>query len=140
MSREITIDNRRYNIGTIDVFQQFHVARRIGPMVLGIIAAVQGGEDDGPESLLNLVSGPMANALAEMRQDDADYVLYECLSAVRVVEGEGNLVTLYDKARKQLRYADLKMPAMLSLVYSVLQDNLGSFFPTGQQESTPAKD
>ena len=57
-----------------------------------------------------------------------------------VVEGESQLVPLYDKSMKRLRYSDLTMPAMMNLTIAVIQDNLGSFFPIGQQASTPQQD
>jgi hypothetical protein len=131
-SRKITIGERTYLIGSLDCFQQFHVARRLGPMLLSVLAAAAQAPDDADfESLL---SGPLVEHLATMNQEDVDFVLCTCLGVVRVQLSDNGTAPLWDKTSKQLRYQDLQMPAMLQLTIAVCKDNLGSFFPTRQPE------
>lgn len=126
----VTIDNRKYLVGALNCFEQFHVARRLGPMLLSALASAA----QAPESadFMDLLSGPLIEHLATMKDADVDHILHTCLGAVRVSEADNASAPLYDKIAKQLRYQDLHMPAMLQLTVAVCKDNLGSFFPTRQ--------
>lgn len=138
----VTLDNRQYSIGKLDVFQQFHVARRMAPLMMALLGAVRstpGSTDSVPDVSLDATSGALADALSTMKEEDVNYVLYSCLSVVKVVENGNSLVGLYDKNSKMLRYSDITMQTMLALAINVIQDNLGSFFLSGQQESIPAQ-
>jgi hypothetical protein len=104
-------------------------------MLLSVFASAAQAPDDA--NFMDLLSGPLVAHLATMPQDDVDFVLHTCLAAVRVQQADGkSSIGLYDKGSKQLRYQDLKMPAMLQLTIAVIKDNLGSFFPLGQPESS----
>lgn len=142
-------DERQYSIGKLNVFQQFHVTRRLAPLAASLLSAFQSAattkpslteqtNDPATEQMHNLDVGFMALAdtLSSMKQDDLDFILQTCLGVVSVIEKGGALVPLFDKNIGQLRYADLNMPTMINLTMQVIQENLGSYFLSGQQQPT----
>lgn len=133
--RKVTLKERVYLIGSLDVIKQFHVARRLGPLVLSFFAGAatsgEGGEEVGFASLL---SPQLVEYLASVDDAQAEYIIYTCLSAVRVQNPDNSSVPVYNAALKRLQFQDLQMPDMITLVQNVIKDNLGSFFPSGQPE------
>jgi hypothetical protein len=143
--RTVTVDKDTYVIGALNCFEQFSVARRLAPMmatVFNTFSDIQpklavATDDDSKFSLIaEVAAGPLAEALATMKEEDVQHILTMCLAAVSKREGTTEL-SVYDRGSKRLRYSTLQMPAMINLVVNVIMDNLGSFFPTGQPSSNP---
>jgi hypothetical protein len=133
----IVIDGRKYLVGRLDLFEAVGVARRLGPSLLSAVWAVLSAKDTGASTVGALLTGPVIEGLSKMTDDDTNWVLKTCLGVVRVEEG-GTSSPVYDKAIKQMRYSDISMPAALHLVKAVIEENFGSFFPSGQPSSNPA--
>lgn len=138
---EFEFGDRVYKIGLLDVFEQFHVSRRLTPVLaaggLAMFKALseqqKAGQGLGPTDWL-LMMAPMAEVLAKMPQEDADYVLHTCLKVVRVKAADKWSVLLTGGGA--LLIADLGLPATLRLVVEVLQHNLGDFFPQNLKEGS----
>lgn len=118
---DITINDKNYRIGRLDARRQFHVVRRLAP-IIGGLTDLERCKDD-PLAALE----PLADAIASMRDQDADYVLNTCLAAVERRQPTGGWAKLMTTGG-DLMFQDLDMAAMLRLVWAVLQENLQGFF------------
>lgn len=117
---EIQINEKKYRTGRMDARRQFHVVRRLAPILSGLtdLKKMMG------EPLAAL--GPLADAVASMSDQDADYVINSCLSCVERQQSAGGWAkVMVDDA---LMFQDLDMAAMLRLTWAVLQENLQGFF------------
>ena len=154
-TQDFTVKGAVYRAGRLDAFQQFHIARRLGPVMAALAGAaseaaspaVAGGSATEPgglpaidglsdEAVTNLVAGPLAAAISELKQEDVDYILKTCLKAVerQQTNATGGIPFWAPVAPAgAIMFEDLRydLSAMLELVTHVIQENLGSFFGTG---------
>lgn len=178
MATEIELNGTRYAIGKLSAMQQFHVSRRIAPIIPPMIpvlmkfyaeleqadvardqaranaalaalaVGVEGGEgaaaDDAPvaaapaperdrsRELLSLVDAiapvlqPFADALAGLKDEDAEYVFGTCLSVVERWQGAG-WAKVWNITHKTAMFDDIGIDVMLPLVVRVVVANLGPF-------------
>lgn len=122
MNDTVEVGGFQYRIGRIDARKQFHVARRLAPLLAGLgdASSLKG---DGFAKFL----GPIAEALSHMSDDDVDYVLDACLSVCHRLQGNGQGAPVI--TRSGLMFQDIDMGQMIQLSVKVIQSNLGGFFP-----------
>ncbi|KVU18298.1 phage tail assembly chaperone [Burkholderia ubonensis] len=181
MTTEVQLNGVRYAIGKLSAMQQFHVSRRIAPIIPPMIpvlmkfygeleqadvareqaranaafaALAEGGapgEDvaapaaDKSRELQSLVDAiapvlqPFADALAALKDDDAEYVFGTCLSVVERWQGAG-WAKVWSAAHKTSMFDDIGIDVMLPLVVRVVVANLGPFISglLTSQASSPA--
>ncbi|KVO82394.1 hypothetical protein WL21_08690 [Burkholderia ubonensis] len=181
MATEIQLNGVRYAIGKLSAMQQFHVSRRIAPIIPPMIpvlmkfyaeleqadvarkqaranaalAALSEGGAPGEEvvapaadksrELLSLVDAiapvlqPFADALAGLKDEDAEYVFGTCLSVVERWQGAG-WAKVWSAAHKTSMFDDIGIDVMLPLVVRVVVANLGPFISglLTSQASSPA--
>ncbi|MDN7488477.1 hypothetical protein QZM35_12285 [Burkholderia sp. AU45274] len=185
MTTEVQLNGVRYAIGKLSAMQQFHVSRRIAPIIPPMIPVlmkfyaeleqadvvreqartnaalaalaedVGGGEPLGTASpateadhsreLLSLVDAiapvlqPFADALAGLKDEDAEYVFGTCLSVVERWQGPG-WAKIWSAAQKTSMFDDIGIDVMLPLVVRVVVANLGPFISglLTSQASSPA--
>lgn len=130
MSTELQIGQNIYRIDKLPPRIQFHVTRRLGP-VLGSFGAsifelVNAGKKLASDADLFSVMGPVMDLVAKMSDEDADYVINNALSVVRRKEGEKWAAVIH--ANGSMLYQDIEMPEMMRLVVEVVRENLGNFF------------
>jgi hypothetical protein len=138
---DITIGKAAYKIGRLSTFTQLHVLRRLGPSLLSLLPLFTGGKEPEPDAPAEEIATAeqetakklirslpqLAEALYEMKDEDAEYVINRCLEVAWVVQPTGparirtNGVTMIQ---------DLDLPTTLQLTFNVLTENLGGFFPT----------
>lgn len=137
---EVPLFGQVYRVGKLDAMKQFHVARRIAPIVaaLGVsinqFAAVGSGLKE--DSDLLQMAGPVADVVSRMSDEDTEYVIRTCLSVVaRRVENTDKWQNV--QTGQHLQFADISMQIMVRLVVEVLKENLGGFFgmPTDEMPS-----
>jgi hypothetical protein len=142
--QELSIGEVNYRTGKLDAFQQFHVFRKLSPILSGLIetfsrartsvAVGNGNDEESPAANPAFWSavGPVAHAIAEMSQEDSEYILRTCLGTVmRRGAGPGGNWARLTTMTGVLMFEDLDLGAMLQLTYAVLEDNLGDFFRDG---------
>jgi hypothetical protein len=118
---DVEIEGQRYVVDKLDTRTQFHVVRRIAPLMAARAA-------DG-DMLANI-----AKAMGAMTDADANYVLDACLAKVRRREGDRMAAVIASGGH--LMFDDIDMSAMLRLAYAVLQEaKLPDFFPTAPSTS-----
>ncbi|MDR9089503.1 phage tail assembly chaperone [Burkholderia multivorans] len=191
MATEIELNGTRYAIGKLSAMQQFHVSRRIAPIIPPMIpvlmkfyaeleqadiareqeranaalvalaalaestegakgaeapaAAAPAPERDRSRELLSLVDAiapvlqPFADALAGLKDEDAEYVFGTCLSVVERWQGAG-WAKVWSVAHKTSMFDDIGIDVMLPLVVRVVVANLGPFISglLTSQASSPA--
>jgi hypothetical protein len=128
---------------------QFKLAAKLSPLLPKLLPAFSmlgGDADDEPKSE---VSGddkkfdaadfatfatalqPAADALAAMPDADQDVVLAICLGSVELQQGK-SWAPIWNKQINDLQFQDIELPLMLQLVWTVIGDSLGSFFPASR--------
>ncbi len=130
---ELTIGAGEYSTRKLNAFQQFHVARRLAPMIWalgegmisqlkGEAAAIPAGDFDA-SGLFALKAS--AEVLARMSNEDSEFILKTCLGAVtrkqpggwaRIQAENGNML-----------FEDIDLPCMMQLTMTVIRENLGNF-------------
>lgn len=128
---QTTIKGHVYSIGKMDAFKQFHVARRLAPLLFatstGLLARLRGGEMAG-DDFASMVSAaePMIQVISSMNDTDSQYILDSCLAVCQRRQDTGFQRVQTDTG--QFLFADIDLPVVLQLVAAVLKDNLGNFF------------
>ena len=127
---EITIAGNTYRYGKLNAFQQFHIERRIMPLVFSAFPAFFSTKDEKEkDSVVTFQeilekSRPMADVLSKMSDEDADYVTKTCLSIVQRKQGM-EWVSLMSDGR--LMFDDLDAFEMMLLSFFVIRRNLANF-------------
>jgi len=132
---EFEINGVHYRSGKMNAFQQFHVARKLGP-ILARMGTVLSTTDMGQEWLNHLE--PLIEAIAQMPEEDCNYVLYRCLAVVARQQGPELWSPVWSEQAKRLMFEDIDLAAMIQITINVLGDNLSGFFNAPQSNSTPS--
>jgi len=119
MDETIELNGETYKFGKMPVKVQFHVARRLAPLLAGM----SGGSAAGFMGIL----GSMAEALSRMTDEDTDYVLDKCMTVCHRKQGE-RWAPMTNSAG-HLMFQDIDLQTMMRLAVGAIQYNLGAFFP-----------
>ncbi|WCM21358.1 hypothetical protein NDK50_07895 [Paraburkholderia bryophila] len=124
MNDTVEVGGHQYRIGRIDARKQFHVARRLAPLLAGLGASSFKDGGDGFAKFL----GPLTDALSRMTDEDVDYVLDVCLSVCQRVQANGQGAPVVARGGG-LMFDDIDMGQMVQLTVKVIQENMQGFFP-----------
>lgn len=146
---EFVVGSHTYRSGKLDGMTQFHVLRRLTPVVAALVEARQslvqakvapadgsdeGGEAPKPEAstdTLAAIAIPIAKAVGAMSDEDSEYVLNKCFAVVsrrQGTEAQPTWSLLYRKGAG-LMFNDLSALEMLAIAQQVIQENIGPFGP-----------
>ena len=151
---ELEIGGNAYRINSMSAMTQFHVMRKLGPVLPGIVPVLAqaaaalpqaDGQEDGSAmttvdgvAAIAMVASPLLDGLAAMADADAEYVINHCLSAVmrrdpggkswNAVSRDG--VTMFD---------DIDLMTSMQIVWAVLRENYTSFFRAASTALAPAQ-
>jgi hypothetical protein len=136
---EFTVNDRHYRSRKLNARQQFHVARRLGPLFGQLVAlapslaqlSTDGMSDPDVAKNVETAVETFALALARIPDADCDYVLDRCMEATQVMtggNGVGQVWTDLWNPRAGRSQVDIDMSEMMQIASEVLRDNLGSFF------------
>lgn len=117
----VDIDGRTFVVGKLNARQQFHVARRLAP----VIAAVIGGDGLSQDSIMNSMA-TVATSIADLKDVDADYIMDTCLGVVKFRDDEAGK-DFPIMVGKSFRYDWVDLPLMMKLAAEVIKDNLAGF-------------
>ena len=151
---ELEIGGNTYRINSMPAMTQFHVMRKLGPVLPNIVpvlaqaaATLPQGDSQEAGSAMATVDGvaaiamaaqPLLDGLASMADADAEYVINHCLSAVMRRDAGGKSwsavhrdgVTMFD---------DIDLMASMHLVWAVLRENYTGFFRAASTALAPAQ-
>jgi uncharacterized protein YejL (UPF0352 family) len=141
---EHVINDVRYQIGRMPVKDQFHVARKIAPVVAGLgrgyamaaVSAVDSSNVNADENLFEALT-PVADILSKMQDAEVDYVLNKCLSVVAKWNGQGWTRVM---SNGNMMFDDMDLPTMVQLVMEVVQSNLGPSLQGLLAQGSPQED
>lgn len=128
---EIELSGNRYSIGRLNAKQQFHLSRRIAPIIPPLIPVylrlAQGGKPlmEDPAGLSELLQ-PFTAGIASMSEDDADYVMGVCLAAVQRQQS-GSWANVWSASQGICMFQDMDLGVILPLIVRVITQNLGPF-------------
>lgn len=122
-SLEFDHKGQTYRAGKLDAMRQFHVTRRLAPLLPDLAKA---GITPGATGDVTAILEPLAKAVAAMPDADAEYVLNTCLSVVERKQAAGGWAKVMTGG--QLMFEDIDMAAMLVVAWEVLRHNLSGFF------------
>lgn len=129
MTHEIDLAGNRYSLGRLNAMQQFHVSRRIAPIVptlIPVFLRVRASGKPLTEDLEGLAVAlqPLADGLAALRDEDAEYVFGACLGVVQRKQATGWARVW---SGKETMFEDMDLSVTLPLVVQVITANLGPF-------------
>lgn len=120
----ITIQGAEYRIGTLNARSQFHIVRRLAPFLQALTPAfAEGGDKDKLTAMLPI----FGDAISNMSDETADYVIFGLLSVVSKKESSGIGWAPICK-NGALMLEDITMALMLTLAGKSLVKNLSGFF------------
>lgn len=150
-----TIDGNNYRAGRLNALQQFHVGRRLAPIMAAMGAKAvsltapvgdRASDREGAEPAGNMLADfvPMLPVIAEiiskMSDEDTDYVIFTSLSAIEreAVPGQWQLM-VPNPAQRRLMFQDIDAAVMMRLVAFSLQENLSGFLKVlGDPQPSPS--
>lgn len=138
---EFTVNGREYRTTKLNAFKQFHIARRILPLIAKLPEMMGMTLNQcltDADALKNVATKNMnairldviAEALSELKNEDVDYVMSTCCDAVKVKQDTG---WTWVRFKGQMMINFVGMQELMSFAVHVIKDNLSDFF----SESTP---
>lgn len=144
---EFDVGGQTYRVGKLDAFRQFHVSRRIAPIIPTLVPVFVKMARDG--NLTDDIAGlsevlvPFAEGIANMSDEASEYVMANCLSVVQR-KNQAGWAAVWNTQGKVCMFDDMDLGIIMQLVMKVIQDSLGPFIQgllTSQQsgpQATPA--
>lgn len=135
MERDFDYGGKKFKLNKIDPFKQFHIVRRIGPILSDILPAMKDAQrfqevekmSQGQQlEMISKFASPIMNGLSKLSDADAELVLLGLLQAVEMQQAAGNWARIATSTL--LMFQDLELPAMLHLASRAFMYNLANFF------------
>lgn len=136
VDRNFEIGGRKFKLCKIDAMTQFHIVRRMTPMlnellpVMGKIAhsakAMENSSEIEKLDEAAKIFGPVLDGLSRLSDKDADHVLFGLLSSVELLQSTGNWARV--ASGSTLMFQDLELPVLLQAAGRAFAFNLSSFF------------
>ena len=131
MDNKFSIGGKNFQLSKIDAFKQFHIVRRVGPILAELVPSLSEfkGRDlkDEKQNLevLAKIATPVMSGLSKLSDADSETVLFGLLSAVEVQQSVG-----WAKVSQNgmLMMQDLELPVLLQLAAKSFMYNLQGFF------------
>lgn len=132
-----------YRAGKLNAFTQFHVSRRIAPIIPTLIPVFlklsrEGSLQDDLAGLAEVLQ-PFTDGIASMSDESSEYVIASCLSVVQRQTGNNTWASVWNQQGKTCMFDDMDLGVMIQVMMRVIQDSLGPFI-TGlltSQQSGP---
>ncbi len=139
MDRDFEIGGRKFKLNKIDAFKQFHIVRRVGPILADLLPALKDAKKfataEAVESLseekkfemVGEFAAPVMTGLSKLSETDANAVLMGLLASIEVQQPplmnwakivQGDMVMIQD----------LELPVLIQLAGRAFMFNLSSFF------------
>lgn len=129
---EITIGTAQYKTGLLNPWDQFHVGRKLAPILFKLFSRAGGAtEKDIEEKAILLAFEPVSDAIAQMSREDSEEILKTCLRVCTRSQNNGWAIIMTPQG--QLMFEDIGLDVMMKLTFAVIKENLGRFFPASQE-------
>lgn len=134
--RDFEIGAKKFKLNKIDAFKQFHIVRRIAPILADLLPAMKDIQkvakaDSSMTETQKLeefakIGTPLMNGVSKLSDEDANRVLFGLLSAVEMQQSTGNWTKIATDS--MLMIQDLELPVMLQIAGRAFAFNLAGFF------------
>lgn len=141
--RNFELGGRKFKLGRMDAFKQFHIARRVAPLLSDLVPVLGGFanqkkpvEKMSEQEKLDMVAkfaSPIMAALSKLSDEDSDKVLKGLLASVEMQQDSGNWA--YIVRDNVVMINDLDLPVMLQVAGRAFMFNIGGFFSALPQGS-----
>ncbi|ARF49163.1 phage tail assembly chaperone [Pantoea stewartii] len=128
---DIELNGNTYRAGKLSVFDQLKVARKLLPVLSGMVGELQ--KLRSGEAAIETLLPAIADAVAGMSDSDCDAILHPCLSVVSRQNGNKWMPVF---RQGELMFDDIDLISMLNIVVQVIGDSLGNFFHAPQDAVT----
>jgi len=127
---EFEINGQPYRMGKLDAMRQFHLSRRLAPIIPTLIPVFvklsrEGGLNQDLPGFASVL-GPFAEGLADMSDEVGEYIVNTCLSVVQRSAGQ-NWTNVWNAQAKACMFDDMDLGVIMQVVMRVVQDSLGPF-------------
>ena len=135
MNNTFTIGSTEYKTGKIHAFKQFHIVRKMAPILKDLmpmaskLAKIQksGGtmEDLSEDQMLESMA-PIVEGISKLSDKDAEWVLVNLLTCVEVKQEHGNWAKLANE--NGMMFDNIELPVLLQAAGRAFMFNLSGFF------------
>jgi hypothetical protein len=120
---DVEVDGHKYRISKLLPLPQFHLSRRIAPLIISFASEKEAvGENESTN-----VMEKVAEKLSTLNDDEAEYIVFGLLAAVKRGDGDGKV--FHPVANDRTLMYDMSVATMLKLAYESGKYNLGNFLP-----------
>lgn len=140
---EFTIGEHKYRSRTLKGNKQFHISRRLAPVLTSFSDVLGHVQFDpvtnkvtalDPEAALKAAE-PLALVVARMDDEQWDYIIRECLKVCVRVQPDGSVINCWNEQAGEPQFDDLDMMGLVQIVRYVVQESLGPFLGVLQSTS-----
>lgn len=136
--REFEIGGNRFQLNPVSAHKQFHIVRRLAPILKDIIPAAQeikglnleGMTEEEKFQKLSQMIGPVLDGFSKLSDADADFVLNNLLSSVQIQQANNWAWVAKDGI---LMFQTLKLPVLMQIAGKAIGYNLSDFFASAHQ-------
>ena len=134
------INGKQFKLSKINALKQFHIVRKIGPILSDMVPVLQKIAKENTESKSESeklesageLAGPIMLGLSRLSDKDAEFVLFNLLAAVEMNQGS-NWARISNG--EVLMFDNLDMPTMLNAAGRAFMFNMSGFFAALQRGS-----
>jgi hypothetical protein len=139
--RDFEIGGRKFKLNKIDAFKQFHIVRRIGPILADLIPAMKNVQQISGKAELSesekldqfaALAAPFMTGLSKLSDADSELVLFGLLSSVEV---NANGAWAKVATSSMLMMQDMELPILLQVAGRAFMFNLSGFFAALPRQS-----
>ena len=127
-----TIKDKTFDTGVMSAKKQFHVLRRLLPLIDGVKDMLDGDEmrklfREGADHvrLSEIELAPLAEKLASLPDADFDYIMDACLDVTEMRQDGGGFAPVRKNGAVMF---PLDLTVTMAIVWHVLRENYTSFF------------
>lgn len=134
-NNDFSIGGKQFKLSKMDAFKQFHIVRRVGPILAELVPALgnskklqnldNASEEDKFDAIAKF-AGPVMSGLSKLSDADADLVLHGLLSSVEIQQPMGGWARV--SQNNMLMMQDLELPILLQIAGRAFMFNLSGFF------------
>lgn len=163
---DLDLNGIRFRTGKLSAFEQFHIMRRLAPLLSGLGQSFAQLPARAPEAAPTITEpglvepeaagaltevpenavedeaaiwqalGPVADALSKMSDEDTEYVIRSCLNKAQKHNGS-NWARVMVGTRMMFE-DEIDLGIMMQLTVETIRENLQSFFPGNRAQNSGA--
>lgn len=139
---QFTIKDKTFSAGLMPAIKQFHVVRRLTPLVdaakdmlddKAVKRLMEGGKTEDVQ-LSDFHLGPIASVLASLPDADFEYVVNACLDVTELKQPDGGFAPVRVKGVVMFPF---DLSTLIGIVWNVLKGNLPVFSETSARLCPP---